>query len=114
MTTGIIYTPKFLAYTNSPENKDRVSATVDYFKTQGPNDFISPMKYDEDYTLSVHTPEYIEFLKSVGVIEGNKLTYANVLLSAYGLPDRRGNAGRRLNKERLRPYPATRTPCLCQ
>lgn len=84
MTTGIIYTPKFLAYTNSPENKDRVSATVDYFKTQGIDEFISPRKYDENCAKSVHTPEYIDYLKSAGVIEGNKLRYQNVLLSAYG------------------------------
>lgn len=83
MTTGIIYTPEFLTYKNYPENTDRVSTTVDYFKKQGINNFLSPKKYDESNIQSVHTPEYIEFLKSVGVIEGINLEYSRVALSAY-------------------------------
>ena len=84
MATGIIYTPTFLTYKNYPENTDRVSTTVDYFQTQGIHEFISPRKYDESYVKSVHTPEYIEFLKSGGVIDGTKLGFSNVLTSAYG------------------------------
>ena len=84
MATGIIYTPEFLTYKNNPENTGRVSATVNYFQTQGIHEFISPRKYDKSYVKSVHTPEYIEFLKSGGVIDGTNLGFSNVLTSAYG------------------------------
>jgi acetoin utilization deacetylase AcuC-like enzyme len=84
MITGIIYTPEFLLYTNNPENKGRVSATVEYFKTKGIDEFISPLDYDERYVKSVHNPAYIETIKSYGVIEGNELKYPNVLLSTNG------------------------------
>jgi len=84
MATGIIYTPEFLTYKNNPENTGRVSATVNYFQTQGIHEFISPRQYDEILVKSVHTPDYIEFLKSGGVTDGTKSGFASVLLSAYG------------------------------
>jgi acetoin utilization deacetylase AcuC-like enzyme len=84
MATGIIYTPTFLTYKNYPENTDRVSTTVEFFKTKGINDFITPRKYDDTHVKSIHTSEYIEFLKSGGVIDGTKLEFSNVLTSAYG------------------------------
>jgi acetoin utilization deacetylase AcuC-like enzyme len=82
MSTGIVFSPECLTYSHYPETADRVLETVEYFRTMGMDDLTSPREYDESWVRFVHTPEYIDYVKSTAAMQVTGLEYEHVRLSA--------------------------------
>jgi acetoin utilization deacetylase AcuC-like enzyme len=81
MTTGIVYSPECLTYTAPPDTPDRVFRTVEYFRSHGVDEFITPREYDEKYIRAVHTAGYMDRVGTVCKVMATGLECAHIRLS---------------------------------